>query len=97
MSKESSQTTTDHDKIRNWVEERNGKPTQVKRTGSKDDPGVLRIDFDYGDPDTELEEVSWEKFFETFEDSNLAFLYQDKTSDGKQSRFFKFVSRDSSK
>ena len=36
-------TTTDHDEIRRWVEERGGKPSRVKRTGGSDDPGILRI------------------------------------------------------
>jgi len=41
-----------------------------------------------------LEEISWEEFFEKFDESHLQFLYQDKTKDGKISRFHKFVSRD---
>ena len=39
------------------------------------------------------EEISWEQFFQTFDDRGLALLHQDKTSDGKMSRFFKFVRR----
>ena len=86
-------TTTDHDKIKQWVEERDGKPACVKGTGGKDDPGVLRIDFPgYGD-DSKLQELAWDEFFEKFDESDLAFLYQDKTSSGDTSRFFKFVSR----
>ena len=38
--------------------------------------------------------VSWNDFFEKFDESKLAFLYQDKTKDGKESRFFKFVERE---
>lgn len=40
-----SKTTTDHKKIKAWVEERGGFPATVKGTGGKDDAGVLRIDF----------------------------------------------------
>jgi len=88
-----SNTTTDHDKIKKWTESRDGRPACVKSTGGKDDPGVLRIDFPgYGD-DSKLEEISWDQFFEKFEESKLAFLYQDKTAAGKTSRFFKFVQR----
>jgi hypothetical protein len=45
MAEHSSQTTTDHDEIKRWVEERNGRPARVKDTGGRDDPGVLRINF----------------------------------------------------
>ena len=37
-----SKTTTDHDEIRRWVEERGGRPAAVKETGNGDDPGILR-------------------------------------------------------
>jgi hypothetical protein len=54
--------------------------------------GVLRIEF--RDAGGSLDEVEWEPFFNTFDDRNLAFVYQEKTADGSQSRFNKFVSRD---
>jgi hypothetical protein len=89
-----SKTTTDHEKIKQWVEDRGGYPATVKSTGSKDEPGVLRIDFPgYSGEDT-LERISWEDFFEKFEEKKLAFLYQDKMRSGEESRFFKFISRD---
>jgi hypothetical protein len=94
MAAKDSKVTTDHDEIRRWVEERGGVPATVKSTGSSEDPGLLRIDFpDYGD-ESRLEEISWEKFFEKFEENDLAFLYQDKLKSGETSRFFKFVRRD---
>jgi len=37
--------------------------------------------------------ITWETFFKKFEDRQLAFLYQEKTSDGKDSRFWKLVRR----
>jgi hypothetical protein len=89
-----SKTTTDHDEIRKWVEARQGKPATVKRTESGDEPGVLRIDFPGYSGAGSLEEISWDDFFQKFDEKNLAFLYQDTTSSGEQSRFFKFVSRD---
>jgi hypothetical protein len=57
--------------------------------------GILRIDFDEpgGNDDVRLERISWEEFFDTFDSSELAFLHQDKTAEGKPSRFNKFVSR----
>lgn len=88
-----SKTTTDHQTIQRWVEERGGRPASVKQTGNHQDAGILRIDFPgYGD-DASLEPISWENFFQKFEDANLAFLYQDEVKSGEQSRFFKLVSR----
>jgi hypothetical protein len=87
-----SHTTTDHDKIKKWVEERGGRPATVKATEEDGHAGLLRIDF--GPKDDRLEEISWDEFFKKFDEAGLAFLYQDKTKDGKISRFHKFVSRD---
>jgi hypothetical protein len=88
----SAHPLTDHDEIRKWVESRDGRPARVKETGGGDDPGILRIDF--RDPDEGLEEISWEEWFEAFEDNGLAFLYQEETEDGGESRFNKFISRE---
>ncbi|KIV67092.1 1,4-alpha-glucan branching enzyme [Rhizobium sp. UR51a] len=82
-----SATTTDHDTIRKWAEQRDGHPAKVDVTG---DGGILRIDF--GEPEDALKAISWDEFFEIFEDRKLAFLYQDRTSGG-ESRFNKFISR----
>jgi hypothetical protein len=91
--KGSSKTTTDHDTIKKWVEERGGSPASVKGTANDDEAGVLRIDFpDYSGKDS-LEHISWDEFFEKFDEKKLAFLYQDEMRDGEESRFFKFVSR----
>lgn len=88
-----SKTTTDHETIRRWVEERGGRPATVKGTEEGDEAGVLRIDFPgYGD-DEKLQPISWEEFFQKFEEKQLAFLYQEETSEGKESRFFKFIRR----
>ena len=89
-----SNTTTDHDTIRKWVEERGGRPAAVKATGGRDDPGILRIDFPGRGEDDRLEEISWEEFFEKFEENNLAFLYQEKKADGSDSTFNRLISRD---
>lgn len=85
-SSSSSQTTTDHDEIRRWIEERDGRPATVKGTGRGDHAGVLRVDFQ--EPDDELEEIPWDAFFEKFESDDLAFLHGEGDS-----RFNKFVRR----
>jgi hypothetical protein len=91
--KNESRVLTDHRQIRNWVEERGGHPAAVEGTGSRDDAGLLRIDFP-GDRDDRLEEIGWDEFFEKFDEKNLALLVQDRTADGNPSRFNKLVSRD---
>ncbi|MDQ3288005.1 MAG: hypothetical protein M3Q42_07035 [Pseudomonadota bacterium] len=92
MPEHEARKTVDHDEIRQWAEARDGKPATVQDTGDPDEPaGLLRIKFSN---DPALETVDWEEFFEKFEDENLALLYQEKTRDGKPSRFFKLVSRD---
>ncbi|APL94572.1 hypothetical protein Sj15T_02760 [Sphingobium sp. TA15] len=88
-----SDTTTDHDTIRKWVEDRGGRPTIVKATEDNGKGGgLLRIDF--REEDDALDEIEWDEFFRIFDENKLAFLYQDKTKDGKESRFNKFVERD---
>lgn len=89
-----AEKTRDHDEIRRWVEEREGRPCVVAATADNGrEGGVLRIDF--GEEDEALEEIEWEEFFEIFDENDLVFLHQDKTADGKTSRFNKFVSADS--
>ncbi len=86
--------TTDHKKIKKWTEERGGKPAVVKNTAkSGKGAGVLRVNFPQYSTDSSLQEITWEEFFSIFDEKKLAFLYQEKTADGKESRFFKFVSR----
>src|SRR5947208_2489181 len=92
-SSASAKTTTDREEIRRWVESRNGRPACVRGTGGGNDVGMLRIDFPGFSGEETLQEISWDDFFRAFEENNLAFLYQDRTSDGGESRFFKFVSR----
>jgi hypothetical protein len=92
-----AKVTTDHETICRWVEERGGRPATVAATGDEEDAGILRIDFPDRGPNRDdecLTEIDWDRFFKTFEDRKLAFLHQDKTSDGATSRFSKFVGRE---
>ncbi|HEY9287298.1 MAG TPA: hypothetical protein VIT43_04660 [Candidatus Dormibacteraeota bacterium] len=89
-----AKTTTKHEEIRRWVEERGGHPATVKSTHHDGDPGLLRIDFPGYSGEGELEAISWDEFFKKFDEKKLAFLYQDELKTGEESRFFKFVSRE---
>lgn len=89
-----SEQTHDHKKIQQWAEKRGGVPAKIKNTGKADDDGILRIHFpENSDNDDRFEEISWDDFFENFEENELDFLYQDKKADGETSTFHKFVSR----
>lgn len=86
-----AQKTQDHKTIRQWTEARGGVPATVAATADDDEPGVLRIDFPGYSGDDTLERISWEEFFDKFDEENLSFRYQDETEDGDVSRFCKFV------
>jgi hypothetical protein len=88
----SGNLTIDHQEIRRWVEERGGRPACVKGT-ERGDSCLLRIDYPGFSGEDTLEPMDWDEFFDTFDENNLAFLYQDSKK-GKESRFSKFVSRD---
>ena len=89
-----AKSTTDHDFIRKWAEERGGSPACVKGTGDQEDAGIIRIDFPGYSGGESLEHVSWEEWFEKFDDNDLVLLYQDKTDDGELSNFNKLVKRE---
>lgn len=90
----SPKSTTNHDEIKKFVEERDGKPARVRNTDSKNGAGILRIDFPGGSGEDKLEPISWDEFFDTFDSHKLTMLYQEETKDGKESRFVKFVYQD---
>ncbi|MCX2837750.1 hypothetical protein OQ279_06245 [Salinimicrobium sp. MT39] len=92
MAQSDSKTTKDHNTIKNWTEERDGKPAVVESaTNSSEGGGLLRINFP-GYAEDNLKNISWEEFFRIFDENDLQFLYQEKTKDGGESKFFKFVS-----
>lgn len=91
-----SRVTTDHDEIRRWAEKRGGKPTAVKGTSrSKKDVGMIRIDFPGYSGAGKLSPISWDDWFEKFDESNLAMILQEETAKGQKSHFNKLVARES--
>lgn len=94
MATEHSHTTIDHDEIRQWAEEKGGRPATVKNTErGGEHAGILRINFPGSSADDSLEDIDWDTFFNKFEESRLAFVYEDETAEGAESRFGKFVRR----
>ena len=95
MSSHSSKTATDLEEIKKWAEKRGGKPTKVKGAGNDSaGEGLLRIDFPGYSGENSLEEISWEEWYEIFQKNELAFLYQEETAAGKESRFFKLINKE---
>lgn len=85
-------TTTDHDEIRRWAEERNAAPSCVRGTGRRGDTGMLRFDFPGYTGAESLQHIGWDEFFEKFDEQHLALLYQPQTASGQKSNFNKLVS-----
>jgi hypothetical protein len=73
-----TKTTTDHEKIRRWAEERGGRPAAVVSPVHNKIAGGLRIDFPDYDSGEELQEITWAEFFDKFEEQNLVFMYQEE-------------------
>lgn len=83
-----SLATRSHEVIRAWAEERGAKPATVPGTEHDGRAGVLRFNF----PDYEsdgIEEISWDEWFEPFDQRKLVFLFQEHKADGDQSNFFR--------
>ena len=93
-SSSTSKTTTNHAEIKKWVEKHGGKPATIADTQHRgEEAGLLRIDFPGGAGDPPLEAISWEQFFEKFDEAKLALLYQEEKADGSDSTFCKFIHR----
>lgn len=71
--------------IRAWAEARSATPA-TSPNGDPENPRVLR--FDFPGFDKSLLAISWEAWIRTFQDRNLAFVFQETTRDGRQSNFF---------
>lgn len=84
--------TRDHDVIMQWATDRKADPATIRGTEHGGRPGVLRFDFPGYDEGGQLAPVSWDKWFETFDDRELVFDYQEHTRNHRTSNFFKLDS-----
>jgi hypothetical protein len=85
-------TTTEHETVRDWVEQRGSVPAQVTDPAGED-PGSLAI-VPAGKDDDSLALISWEEFFEIFDDEGLAFVYQTEKENPREQWFCAFTQRD---
>jgi ferritin-like metal-binding protein YciE len=90
----SAQPLTDHEEIRTWAEERGAQPACVRGTGDPNDVGMIRLDFPGYSGEESLQPISWDEWFERFDERGLALIVQDKTAGGQTSNFNKLVSRE---
>ena len=91
-----SKTTQDHEEIQQWAERRGAKPGEVASTEGKGAQGILRLMIPKPPHhnDGALKEISWDEFFEKFDASGLALVYQEVTAEGAESNFNKLVHPD---
>jgi hypothetical protein len=94
MASTLSKVTIDHDQIRRWAEARGAKPTQVQGTG-RGGTGILRLDFPGYSGEGKLQPISWDNWFQKFDQSRLALVYQERTARGQKSNFNKLITRES--
>jgi hypothetical protein len=84
-----SKVTTNHEEIRQWVEEHDGRPAAVPGHTDRGSSRAVKIYFPDQYLSDPIEEISWDEFFNQFEEKDLAFMYQDD----EDSRFFRIVER----
>ncbi len=84
--------TTDHDEIRKWVEEKGGEPAVIKGVSGSEGEGILTLVF--GQPGPDVQVISWQEFFNTFEDNELRFRYEDPVPADEAGWDFGFEGRD---
>jgi hypothetical protein len=93
MAQRVSKTTTDHEEIRRWAEERGAWPAEVETTARGGGTGIIRLDFPGFSGEGKLQRISWDEWFQKFDENGLALLVQEKTAAGQKSNFNKLVSR----
>ncbi|WP_198425744.1 MULTISPECIES: hypothetical protein [Microbacterium] len=87
-------STTDHDVIRQWAEDRHAAPATVEGTEHGGNVGELRLDFDFGNDLEDLRQVSWDEWFAAFDERGLEFVYQETArADGSPSNDFRLETR----
>lgn len=92
-SEPGSARTVDHRRIRQWADDRKGRPVAVKYAGT-DPTATLRFEFGDRRVDPDVDELTWTDFFERFEDLRLAFVHERRGPAGERGEFHKFVPRD---
>ena len=86
--------TTDHSEILKWAESRGAQPALVKDSASHFDVGVLRIRVPGSDLGPRAEPLSWEVFFQKFDEDGLALMYSEEAQTMSEQGHAKLVRRE---
>jgi hypothetical protein len=96
---DTDKVTVDHEEIRAWVEKHQGQPQRMDHPGNGNGTAGLRIDFpgkedeEYLSETEQIQQISWEVFFDYFEKQQLAFEYDEKVIDDP-SDSYRFIKRE---
>lgn len=88
-------TTTNHEKIKSWAEERGGFPVLI---GGHDPKIHIYFNNQYSNVENAgnglyIRKISWNEFFQKFETKKLVFYYQNETASGHLSNYCEFYSQ----
>src|SRR5919108_87236 len=89
--------TTSPRTIRQWVEERGGYPAVLKTARGEEPAGTLRIVLAEEVAAEDVERLDWNDFFARFDAQGLALVYQEATTEGKESGVAELVRREEPK
>ena len=82
--------TTDHGLIKNWAEARHGCPAVIRKITDAGIDLVLSFVFPDIDPEGIARKLSWDEFFERFDQQHLVFVYDDDDPQQNVRRGFTF-------
>ncbi len=89
--------TIDHAEIQQWVEKNKGFPQVIDDPEAGHDTPGIRINFpNIADPflPDYVREVSWDEWFEVFDQQQLMFVYEE--NEGEENISYRFERRDAS-
>jgi hypothetical protein len=92
MRQDSTHTTIDHHTIRDWAEQRAGYPVHV--LGSEGEADAIRVHCPLHSRDSgveQLERITWDAFFDEFDERRLCFVYQERTPTGRLSHVSRLI------
>jgi hypothetical protein len=91
--------TTNHDEIRQWSERVGARPAVIDHADAGGDKVGLRLDFPGRDDEAELPDgvekgtISWEDFFERFEEQQLEFIFEEEPNEEDKTQWYRFGKR----
>jgi hypothetical protein len=82
--------TTDPVLIKKWAEVRHASPAVVRRFTGDGTELILSFSFSDNGADEVVHSLSWEEFFEKFNQQRLVFVYDDNDLTQNANRYFTF-------